>query len=186
MRALRLAVLLFISVPIFILVLGESRKTPQLFAQTVVTPAALVPPAAPGQPASFPTIGALPSLLPAPGSFASVLATPLATPRVFRCTCGGAPFRTSWAGTVPASSYFLANQAASNACISYKTNANAPSPFIGQRTTGFSSAPVQAATNAFNNAALLGNSLTDSAITINPLGNARFAIEQQCARCACD
>jgi hypothetical protein len=187
MRALRVALLFFISVPVFILVLGESRHSPQVFAQTAVAPnPGLVPPAAPGQPASFATIGALPSLVPAPGTLSSILATPVPTPRVFRCSCVGAPGKTSWIGPVPSSSYFLASQAAVKQCVSYKTNANAPSPYIGQKSTGFSSAPFQEATNAYNSAALLGNSISDSAITINPQGNALFVIEQQCAHCFCN
>jgi hypothetical protein len=190
MRVLRPAVLLLISVPILILVINESRETPRALAQVAATTPnpGLVPPAAPGQPASFPTIGALPSLLPGPGTLLSAAATPLATPRVFRCTCGGGPgYKTIWSGNVPAANYFLADQAASTACTTYRTNAYAPSPLIGPRNANpFSQSQTLYNGTAFNSSALIGGKLANTAITINPVGTAQAAIEQQCTSCACN
>jgi len=187
MRALRLAVLLLISVSFFLLVLGESRDSERALAQIAVTPVTIVPPAAPGQPAAFPTIGALPSLLPGPGALSSIVATPLPTPRVFRCTCSGPGAPTEWAGQVSAANYLLADNSASAACTNYKFNANAPSPFIAQRASAF--APTsQSLSNgsALNSSAFIGNSTLNSAITTNPLGVTRFQIAIECSRCACN
>ena len=188
MRVLRSALMLLISVPIFILVLSESREPTRALAQIAPAApnAALVPPAAPGQPAAFATIGALPSLLPGPGTLRNVLATPVPTPRVFRCSCGSAGIPTAWVGTVPAANYFLADQQASTACVSYKTNAHARSPYIPQPVSPFASPQTLYNGTAFNSSARVGTALANTAITTNPLGSAEYQIEQQCARCACD
>ena len=187
MRVLRSVLILLILVPIFILVLSESSETTRALAQNAAAPnPALVPPAAPGQPAAFPTVGALPSLAPAPGTFRSAVATPVPTPRVFHCTCGGAGVMTSWAGTVPASNYFLADQAASSACVAYKTNSHAPSPYIAQQASPFAAPQTLYNGTAFNSNARVGSALNSTAIRINPVGNAQFAINTQCAHCACN
>jgi hypothetical protein len=185
MRALRLVVLLLISVSFFLLVIGESRDSERAFAQA--TPVTIVPPAAPGQPAAFPTIGALPSLLPGPGTLSSILATPLPAPRVFRCTCNGPGFPTEWAGPVTAANYLLADQSASVTCTNYKFNANAPSPYIAQRANAFlPTEPSLSTGSALNSSALIGNAKLGSAITINPLGVAQYQIAIECSRCACN
>jgi hypothetical protein len=187
MRALRLAVLLLISVSFFLLVLGESRDSERALAQVAVTPVTILPPAAPGQPAAFPTIGALPSLLPGPGTLSSVAATPLPTPRVFRCTCNGPGFPTEWAGPISAANYLLADQSASVACTSYKFNANAPSPYIAQHANAFvPTEPALSTGSALNSSALIGNAKLGSAITTNPLGIAQYQISIECSRCACN
>ncbi|HUA35875.1 MAG TPA: hypothetical protein VMA09_19855 [Candidatus Binataceae bacterium] len=93
---------------------------------------------------------------------------------------------TAWAGTVPAANYFVADQQASTACVAYKTNAHARSPYIAQQASPFASAPTLYNGTAFNRYATVGGTLTNSAITINPLGTAEYTIQQQCARCACD
>lgn len=187
MRALRLAVLLLISVSFFLLVIGESRDSERALAQTAVTPVTIVPPAAPGQPAAFPTIGALPSLLPGPGTLSNILATPLPTPRVFRCTCNGPGFPTQWAGQVTAANYLLADNSASAACTNFKFNANAPSPFIAQRASAFAAtAPSLANGSALTSSALIGNAKLGSAITTNPVGVAQYEITIECSRCACN
>jgi hypothetical protein len=185
MRALRLAVLLIISVSFFLLVIGESRDSGRALAQA--TPVTIVPPAAPGQPAAFPTIGALPSLLPGPGTLSSILATPLPTPRVFRCTCNGPGFPTEWAGPITAANYLLADQSASVTCTSYKYNANAPSPYIAQRSSALvPTEPAIATGSALTTNALIGNAELNGAITTNPLGAAHYTISIECSRCACN
>jgi hypothetical protein len=187
MRALRLAVLMLISVSFFLLVIGESRDSERALAQTAATPVTIVPPAAPGQPAAFPTIGALPSLLPGPGTLSNILATPLPTPRVFRCTCNGPGYPTEWAGQVSAANYLLADNSASAACTNYKFNANAPSPYIAQRANSFlPTEPSLSTGSALNSSAVVGNSTLNSAITTNPLGFARYQIAIECSRCACN
>jgi hypothetical protein len=185
MRALRLSVLLLISVSFFLLVIGESRDSGRALAQA--TPVTIVPPAAPGQPAAFPTIGALPSLLPGPGTLSSILATPLPTPRVFRCTCSGPGYPTEWAGPVTAANYLLADQSASASCTNYKYNANAPSPFIAQHASALvPTAPAIANGSALTTNALIGNAELNGSITTNPLGAAHYAISIECSRCACN
>jgi hypothetical protein len=187
MRALRLAVLLLISVSFFLLVMGESRDSERALAQTAVTPVTIVPPAAPGQPAAFPTIGALPSLLPGPGTLSSIVATPLSTPRVFRCTCNGPGYPTEWAGPITAANYLLADNSASVACTNYKFNANAPSPFIAQRSSSITpTEPSLSTGSALNSSAFIGNSTLGSAINTNPIGFTHYQISIECSRCACN
>lgn len=132
MRAIRLTIALLILSPIFLLAISESRLGVRLLAQvtTLPGPAPLTPPAAPGQPNSFATIGALPSLAPAPGTFRAALASIQPTPRVFRCTCSAPGYWTQWVGVVSAPSYILAKQAASGQCVGYQVNSHASSPFL--------------------------------------------------------
>ncbi len=107
MRAIRITIALLILSPIFLLAISESRLSVRVLAQvtTLPGPAPLTPPAAPGQPNSFATIGALPSLAPAPGTFRAAIASVQPTPRIFRCTCSAPGYWTEWAGTVAAPSY---------------------------------------------------------------------------------
>src|SRR5690349_106111 len=131
MRAVRLAVLLLIVSPILMLAISESSLAPRLSAQVTAQPgpAPLTAPVAPGQPQSFATIGALPSLAPAPAAHTAVPAA-LPTLRAFRCTCSAPGNFTQWAGVVSAPSYILASQAASGQCANFNLNSNAPSPYI--------------------------------------------------------
>ena len=137
MRAVRLIIVLFVVSTIFMLALGESRLARQPFAQITAAPGPvpLTPPIAPGQPRPFSTIGALPSLVPAPGSTLAVAPTAQPTPRVFRCTCSAPGTWTEWAGLVSSSSFILAQQSARGICANYLLNANAPSPFIAMQGT---------------------------------------------------
>ena len=132
MRAVRLTIVLLIVSTIFMLALGDSRLARQPFAQVTAAPGPvpLTPPAAPGQPQAFSTIGALPALAPAPGTTFAAAPTALPTPRVFRCTCSAPGTWTEWSGNVSSSNYLLARQSARGQCANFLLNENAPSPFI--------------------------------------------------------
>src|SRR5215469_448882 len=106
----------------FLLALKESRYVGHAFGQVAPAAGPSVPsitlPAAPGQPQSFATIGALPALLPAPGP---ALSNPTPTPGLvtFRCACDGPGSPTSWMGPVSAGNLLLAEtQQAPAACLS--------------------------------------------------------------------
>lgn len=167
-----------------ILVLATAMLAPRLYAQVAApTPLPLTPPAAPGQPQPFATIGALPALLPAPGSQAAVPSA-LSTPRIFRCSCAGPGFNTAWVGTVASSNYTQAEQAATGQCIGYSTNANAPSPFI---RPGVKNSFAKGATTGINNSAFNANGqIFSSAIVTAPVQAARGENAGQCSQCACN
>ena len=130
MRAVRLTIVLLIVSMIFMLALSDSRLARQPFAQVTAAPGPvpLTPPAAPGQPQAFSTIGALPALAPAPGFAIAPTAQP--TPQVFRCTCSAPGTWTEWSGNVTSSNFLLARQSARSQCANFLLNANAPSAFI--------------------------------------------------------
>lgn len=183
MRLVKVPALLACALMIVMLVGGESSR--DLARAQAIPGTTLVPPAAPGQPVAFPTIGALPALAPAPGTFraAAALAKPQPTPRVFRCSCSAPGIPTQWIGTVPAPSYFLARRQASAACTGFNVEANAPSPYITAPRNALSGGPppLQNGT-AFNGSAQTGRS---SAITIAPIPGAEGQIAANCRQCAC-
>ena len=183
MRAIRLASALVILSAIVVLALGEFRAGSRLMAQVSAQPgpAPLTPPAAPGQPASFATIGALPALAPAPGTFRAALATPQVTPRVFRCTCSAPGTWTKWAGSVTAPSYILARESASGQCANYNINSNAPSPYIPQAANPLSQRPT-----LYNGTAFTSRSQIATSVGGSPVSASRSQIAGQCSRCACN
>ncbi len=185
MRAIRRAIALLILSPIFLLAISESSVGVQLLAQVTGQPgpAPLTPPAAPGQPASFSTIGALPALAPAPGTFrASALqAAAQPTPRAFRCTCSAPGYYTQWAGEVVAPSYILAKQAATGQCVNFNVNSNAPSPYIPPPTQ-FARPGLQNGT-AFNNSHTIINSNVAAG---QPVSVFKGTVAGECTQCACN
>ncbi len=128
MRAVRLLIAVLIVSPILMLALSDSRLSRQPFAQVTAAPGPvlLTAPVAPGQPQAFSTIGALPSLAPAPGTTPAGIASVAPTPRSFRCTCSAPGTWTQWTGVVASSSYTLASTAAQSQCANYILNENAP------------------------------------------------------------
>jgi hypothetical protein len=199
MRAARLAIAVIMLTPILLVGAGESIFVQPAFGQIGGPPGApgapLAPPAAPGAPQALPTVGALPQLAPAPGARRLVQATPLATPRVFRCTCSGPGFPTAWTGRVPAPSYIIAREQASRACLGFVINAHAQSPFINPPGSGF--------TATRQNLPGTLNSLPPGQVTV-PRGTilpglqgtagagiskgqlAGLVIPSECQQCACD
>ncbi len=185
MRVIRLGILVLILSPMIMLALSESKLARQPFAQVTAAPGPvpLTAPVAPGQPQAFSTIGALPALAPAPGTSPAV-ASIVATPRAFRCTCGAPGTWTEWAGLVSSSSYVLASQAARTQCASYLLNENAPSPYIvpegstvsQQRPTIYNG---EAFTQRAQVATSVGQSFLEPRSTESQLTN-------QCTRCACN
>jgi hypothetical protein len=185
MRAIRIAIVLLILSPIFLLAISESRLGVRLQAQVTGAPgpAPLTPPAAPGQPNSFATIGALPPLAPAPGTFARAAAAAAIqpTPRAFRCTCSAPGYFTQWAGEVVAPSYILAKQAASGQCVNFNVNSGAPSPYIPPPTQ-FARPGLQNGT-AFNNS----HAAINSNVALNqPVAAYQGQIAGECTQCACN
>ncbi len=181
MRAIRITIALLILSPIFLLAISESRLGVRVLAQvtTLPGPAPLTPPAAPGQPNSFATIGALPSLAPAPGTFRAAIASVQPTPRIFRCTCSAPGYWTEWAGTVAAPSYILAKQAASGQCVSYNVNSRAPSPYIAPPQ----SRVISPLASPYNTAhASIGNGVTAG----QPLQVFKAQVAGECTQCACN
>jgi hypothetical protein len=134
----------------------------------------------------LPSVGALPQLAPAPGTL--VVATPAPTPRVFRCTCNGPGFPTSWVGGVSASSYILADQQASKACVAYNLNANAQSPYINQPGFGFQQSPPPRPGSIYSVPPGTANAATASGTGTNlPLSSfVQSQVVVQCKRCACN
>jgi hypothetical protein len=198
MRKARQVLAAFILSPILVLMLAESRYAPVAFGQIGGPPAApgapIAPPPAPGQPFALPTVGALPQLAPAPGTRRSALAaTPLATPRVFACSCAGPGFPVGWVGKVPAASFILARQQATRACVAYNLNANANSPYIPPPTFGFQQ-QLPPRPGSFNSIPPGQVSLPQGFIIQNqPLqsgtstgANVAALLPQQCINCACN
>jgi hypothetical protein len=183
MRAIRLTSALLILSATVVLALGELTASSRLMAQVSAQPgpAPLTPPAAPGQPASFATIGALPALAPAPGTFRAALATPQPTPRVFRCTCSSPGTWTQWAGSVTAPSYILARESASGQCANFNINSNAPSPYIAQAASPFAQRPTLYNGTAFTARSQIATSVGGSAVSAS-----RAQIAAQCSQCACN
>ncbi|MGH8677456.1 MAG: hypothetical protein ACREUQ_03780, partial [Burkholderiales bacterium] len=77
-----------------------SSMTNVALAQIGGVPAAPPAPVAPPPPVQALPQGALPQLLAAPESTSILLASPSATPRVFRCTCSGPGVGAQWLGKV--------------------------------------------------------------------------------------
>jgi len=182
MRAIKRAIALLILSPIFLLAISESSLGVKLLAQitTQPGPVPLTPPAAPGQPNSFATIGALPSLAPAPGTFRAALASIQPTPRAFRCTCSAPGYWTQWAGTVSAPSYILAKQAATGQCVNYNLNSHAPSPYLATQ----SSRVVPPLVSPYNSShALVANG---NATRGQPLTVFKGLVAGECTQCACN
>lgn len=186
MRAVRLAVVLLIVSPIFMLALSDSRLARQPFAQVTAAPGPvpLTPPAAPGQPQPFATIGALPGLAPAPGTRLVAAPTAQPTPRVFRCTCSAPGTWTEWSGNVSSSNYILARQSARGQCANFLLNENAPSPFITMPGTSISTQrPTIYNGTAFTQRAQVSTSVGQSGLrqrsSVTPLTT-------QCSQCACN
>ena len=184
MRAVRLTIVLLIVSTIFMLALSDSRLARQPFAQVTAAPGPvpLTPPAAPGQPQAFSTIGALPALAPAPGFV--VAPTALATPRVFRCTCSAPGIWTEWSGNVSSSNYLLARQSARGQCANFLLNENAPSSFIAQPgTTLTQQRPTIYNGTAFTQRAQVQTSVGQSGLrqrsSVTPLTT-------ECSQCACN
>jgi len=115
---------------LFLLTVRESTQPATVVGQVAGASPAITLPAAPGQPHSFATIGALPQLAPAPGPALSGVPSPTPANQVFRCACNGPGYPTSWMGTISAANILAAEQAAPSACFSFKTSANAESPYI--------------------------------------------------------
>lgn len=186
MRAVRLVIVVLIVFPIFILVISETKLSRQPFAQvtTLPGPAPLTAPVAPGQPQAFSTIGALPALVPAPGTRLAAAPSVLPTPRVFRCTCSSPGNWTEWAGSVPSSNYIQARQSARGQCANYLLNANAPSAYIPQAAAGLATQRQQiyngtAFTQRAQVATSVGQTVTQQRSQVSQLTG-------QCAQCACN
>jgi hypothetical protein len=182
----RLAITVLIVSPFLILALSDSKLARQPFAQVTAAPGPvpLTAPVAPGQPAAFSTIGALPSLAAAPGFTPNVAASVAPTPRAFRCTCGAPGTWTEWAGVVSSSNFLLASQAARGVCANYLLNANAQSPFIVPEGT----TPSNSHQQIFN-----GTAFTQRAQVATSVGQnvvlPRSSVTQlttECTRCACN
>jgi hypothetical protein len=186
MRAVRLTIVLLIVSLIFMLALSDSRLARQPFAQVTAAPGPvpLTPPAAPGQPQAFSTIGALPALAPAPGTTFAAAPTALPTPRVFRCTCSAPGTWTEWSGNVSSSNYLLASQSARGQCANFLLNENAPSPFIAQPGTSIvTQRPTTFNGTAFTQRAQVATSVGQSAL------RQRSSVTQlttECSQCACN
>jgi hypothetical protein len=186
MRAVRLVIAVLIVSPILVLVVGESRLSRQLFAQVTAAPgpAPLTAPVAPGQPQAFSTIGALPSLAPAPGTIPRIAASAVPTPRAFRCTCSGPGTWTEWAGIVSSSSYILASQSARGQCANYLLNANAAAPYIApEGSTASQQRPTLYNGEAFTQRAQVSTGVGQTLLT------QRGRVGQlvgQCSQCACN
>jgi hypothetical protein len=194
MRIIRLTIAVMIFSPIFVIAFGESSLGPRLLAQATPQPgpAPLTAPAAPGQPNSFATIGALPALAPAPGTTNAAFATATPTPRVFRCTCSGPGHWTQWTGSIASSSYFLANQSAVGQCVAFLFNENAPSPFIASGSNTSSTVSSAASSRAFLSNGSVFNSSGTTGITNGAVGQnqtvnlARARLAGNCTQCACN
>ena len=182
MRAVRLAVALLILSPIFMLAISESSLAPRLSAQVTAQPgpAPLTAPAAPGQPQSFATIGALPALAPAPGTRKAAAPAAQPTLRAFRCTCSAPGNFTQWAGVVSAPSYLLASQAASGQCANFNLNSNAPSPYMPPAVNPLTARP-QLATSVFNR-----NPIVAPPGSTQPIRVFKGQVAGECAHCACN
>jgi hypothetical protein len=186
MRAVRLTIVLLIVSPIFMLALSESKLARQPFAQVTAAPGPvpLTAPVAPGQPQSFSTIGALPSLAPAPGTLPLAAASVAPTPRAFRCTCGAPGTWTEWAGVVSSSSFVLASQAARGQCANYLLNANAPSAFIPQTGSTLN----QQRPTIYNGTAFTQRSQVSTSVGQSFLQqrSRESQLVNQCSQCACN
>jgi hypothetical protein len=196
MRVARLLFAIFMFTPILVLAMAESRYAPVAFGQiggpAPAPGAPIAPPPAPGQPMALPSVGALPQLAPAPGT-RQAAATPLATPRVFQCSCAGPGFPVEWVGRVPAASYILARQQATRACVSYNLNANANSPYIPPPSFGFQQQPPPRP-GTFNSIPpgqvilpggfLIQNQPLQSGTSTG--ANVAALLPQQCRNCACN
>jgi hypothetical protein len=186
MRAIRLVIVVLILSPILLLALSDSRLSRQPFAQVTAAPGpvTLTAPVAPGQPQAFSTIGALPSLAPAPGTVPLGVATAVPTPRSFRCTCGAPGTWTEWAGLVSSSSYVLASQSARSQCATYLLNANAPSPYIPpEGSTLNQQRPTLYNGEAFTQRAQVTTSVGGSFLQPR---STESQLTNQCTRCACN
>ena len=186
MRGFRVLVVVLILSPIMMLALSESKLARQPFAQVTAAPGPvpLTAPVAPGQPQAFSTIGALPSLAPAPGTLRPVVASAVPTPRVFRCTCGSPGTWTEWAGVVSSSSYVLASQSARGQCANYLLNANAPSAFIPQTGSTIS----QQRPTIYNGTAFTQRTQVTTSVGQSGLlqRSAESPLVNECSRCACN
>jgi hypothetical protein len=186
MRAVRLVIAVLIVSPILILAFTDSKFSRQPCAQVTAAPGpvTLTAPVAPGQPQAFSTIGALPSLAPAPGTVPLGVASAAATPRAFRCTCSTAGTWTEWAGVVSSSSYFLARQTAQSQCASYILNENPPSAYIPPESTNLNQQrPTIYNGEAFTQRAQVATSVGES--FLEP--RSKEAIQgTQCTQCACN
>ena len=186
MRSVRLAIAVLIVSPILMLALSESRLSRQPFAQVTAAPGPvpLTPPSAPGQPASFATIGALPSLAPAPGT------VPLEVrPWCRRRAHFDAPARRRETGrngraSSSSSSYVLASQSARGQCASYILNANAPSAYIAQEgSTAGQQRPTIYNGTAFTQRAQVSTSVGQSFLQQR---SSESDLTNSCTRCACN
>ena len=186
MRAVRLTIVLLIVSPIFMLALSESRLARQPFAQVTAAPGPvpLTPPAAPGQPQAFSTIGALPALAPAPGTRLAAAPSVQPTPRVFRCTCSAPGTWTEWSGNVSSSNYLLARQSARGQCANFPLNENAPSAFIPmQGTTINQQRPTIYNGTAFTQRAQVSTSVGQSGLRQR---SSVIPLTTECSQCACN
>jgi len=188
MRAVRLVVAVLIVSPILMLALTDSRLARQPFAQVTAAPGpvTLTAPVAPGQPQAFSTIGALPSLAAAPGTVPLGVPTVVPTPRAFRCSCSTPGTWTEWVGVVSSSSYVLASQAAKTQCVTYLTNANAPSPFIAQEgsTSTFGAQKPQIYNGeAFTQRSQVATSVGQSFLQLR---SNEAEAQSECTQCACN
>jgi len=166
-----------------VLVIGPVNILRPADAQVAApTPVQLTVPAVPGQPQPFATIGALPALMPAPGTGQILKATVMATIRVFRCSCSGPGFPTAWVGTVSATNYTNASQAATGQCIGYNTNDHVPSPYIAPRQNALTQSPTFYNGTAFNSR----GQVSSSAIVTDPVQAAQGQIAGECSNCACN
>lgn len=186
MRAVRLIIAIPIVSLLLMLALSESRISQQPFAQITAAPGPvpLTPPAAPGQPQSFSTIGALPALAPAPGTRAFAAASAAPTPRSFRCTCSSPGNWTEWAGVVKSPSYFLASQTARGQCANYLLNENPPSAYIQpEGSTVNQQRPTIYNGTAFTQRAQVTSQVGGSALLPR---SKTIQLTTECAHCACN
>ncbi|SRR5579875_80239 len=110
--------------------------------------------------------------------------TPSPTARAFSCSCFGRASGTSWIGSVSASGYFTARQAATRACLSANQLKHVPSPFISPSLVG-------GAAIAQNGTAVLpGATLPADAAAAQVLpGTLSFSTPQElqmCSQCTCN
>ena len=186
MRAVRRIIAVLIVSPILMLALSESRLSRQPFAQVTAAPGPVVltAPVAPGQPQAFSTIGALPSLAPAPGTVPLGVASAAPSPRAFRCSCATPGTWTEWVGVVASSSYVLASQSARTQCADYLLNENAPSPYIAQEgSTLNQQRPTIYNGEAFTQRSQVATSVGQSFLEQR---STEALLQNQCTQCACN
>jgi hypothetical protein len=182
--AFRLLPLVFVTGFIF------AARCWQLWAQLPPSNPNLGPAATPGSPPQLSqpaaTIGIPPlATVPTP-----VSPSPSPSPRAFSCSCFGRASGTSWMGTVNASGYFAARQAATSACLSSNQLKHVPSPFVSPSLVGGAAIAQNGMGIVPGTVILPGGSLPPDAAAAQVLpGTLNFSTAaelQMCSQCTCN